>query len=108
MVFSMDLRVMICEGRRLARTASIKMRPASRVAASLSGEVAGTPESWMGEMPRISAGHGHGVGGELAAACARAGTGVGFESFKACVVDAAGGVRADAFEDILNGDVHCR
>ena len=54
MVFSMDLRVMICEGRRLARTASINMWPASRVAASLSGEVAGTPESWMGEMPRIS------------------------------------------------------
>ena len=54
MVFSMDLRVMICEGRRLARTASISMRPASRVAACLSALVAGTPESWMGEMPRIS------------------------------------------------------
>jgi hypothetical protein len=59
----------------------------------------------MGEMPRNFAAHGHGVGGELAAACARAGTGVGFKSLKAGVVDAAGGVRADAFEDILNGDV---
>jgi hypothetical protein len=65
------------------------MRPASRVAASLSGEVAGTPESLIGEMPRISAAHGHGVGGELAAACARAGTGVGFQSFKARIVDAS-------------------
>jgi hypothetical protein len=45
MVFSMDLRVMICEGRRLARTASISMRPASRVAEYLSALVAGTPES---------------------------------------------------------------
>ena len=45
MVFSSDLRVMICEGRRLARTASMSMRPASRVAAYLSFEVAGTPES---------------------------------------------------------------
>ena len=50
-------------------------------------------------------GHGHGVGGELAAACAGAGTGVGFKSFKAGVVDAAGGVGADAFEDVLDGDV---
>ena len=54
MVFSIDLRVMICEGRRLARTASMIMRPASRVAACLSCRVAGTPESCMGEMPRIS------------------------------------------------------
>ena len=53
-VFSSDLRVMICEGLRLARTASINMWPALRVAASFSGEVAGTPESSMGEMPRIS------------------------------------------------------
>ena len=53
-VFSRDLRVMICEGRRLARTASIIMRPASRVAACLSLSVAGTPESCIGEMPRIS------------------------------------------------------
>ena len=51
------------------------------------------------------AAHGHGVGGELAAACAGAGTGIGFESFKAGIVDLAGGVRADAFEDILNRNV---
>ena len=44
MVFSRDVRVMICEGRRLARTASMSMRPASRVAACLSALVAGTPE----------------------------------------------------------------
>ena len=62
----------------------------------------------MGEMPRISPRHGHGVGGELAAACARAGTGVGFESFEPRVVDLAGGVRADAFKDVLDGDVDCR
>ena len=60
----------------------------------------------MGEMPRISPRHGHGVGGELAAACARAGTGIGFESFKTGVVNASGGVGADAFKDILNGDVY--
>src|SRR5260370_39547529 len=53
-VFSIDLRVMIWDGRRLVRTASIRMCPASRVAAYLSLSVAGTPESWIGEMPKIS------------------------------------------------------
>ena len=51
------------------------------------------------------AAHGHGVGGELAAACAGAGTGVGFKRFEAGFVDFAGGEGADAFEDVLNGDV---
>ena len=50
-------------------------------------------------------GHGHGVGGELAAACAGAGTGIGFKSLKACLVNAARGVRADAFKNILDGNV---
>jgi hypothetical protein len=66
--------------------------------------VAGTPEADGRDAQNLAA-HGHGVGGELAAACARAGTGIGFESFKARIVDAPGGVRADAFEDILNRDV---
>ncbi len=53
-VFTIDCFVMICDGRRFARTASISMRPASRVAACLSLSVAGTPESCIGEMPSIS------------------------------------------------------
>ena len=51
------------------------------------------------------AAHGHGVCGELAAARAGTGAGIGFEGFKAGVVDLAGSVRADAFEDVLNRDV---
>ena len=48
---------------------------------------------------------GHGVGGELAAARAGAGAGVIFDFEEFCVGDLAGGVRADGFEDVLNGDV---
>ena len=51
------------------------------------------------------AGHGHGVGGELAAAGSGAGTGCGFEGFELVVVDLAGGVRAHAFEDLEDGDL---
>ncbi len=51
------------------------------------------------------AGHGHGVGGELAAAGAGAGAGCGFDGFELVVVDAAGRVRADGFEDGEDGDL---
>ena len=36
------------------RASSMTMRPASRLAACFSGDMAGTPVSWMGEMPRNS------------------------------------------------------
>ncbi len=105
MVFSMDLRVMICEGRRLARTASMSMRPASRVAAYLSFAVAGTPESCMGEMPRISPlmamvlavnwpPHAPAPGQALASRASSPASSI-----------LPGGVSADAFEDVLDGDV---
>src|SRR5580704_6367231 len=77
-VFSRDLRVMICEGRRLARTASINMRPAARVASALLGAVAGAGKLNRRYAENLSA-HGHRVGRELAAAGAGAGTSVGFE-----------------------------
>ena len=51
------------------------------------------------------AGHRHRVCCELAAASARAGTRVGLKCFKARIVDAACCVRADALEDVLNGNV---
>ena len=51
------------------------------------------------------AGHGHGVGGELAAAGAGAGAGGGFDGFELGVGDLAGGVGADGFEDLLDGDL---
>ena len=50
------------------------------------------------------AGHGHGVGGELAAAGSGAGAGGGFDGFELVVVDFAGGVGADGFEDLRDGD----
>ena len=53
------------------------------------------------------AGHGHGVGGELAAAGSGAGAGGGFYFFELGVGDLAGGVGADGFEDLLDGDVDC-
>ena len=48
---------------------------------------------------------GHGIGGELAAARARAGAGVVLDLQQFLVAHAAGGVGAHGFEDILNGDV---
>ena len=80
-------------------------RPASREASCLSGDDGGDAGEMHGRDAEEFAGHGHGVGGELAAAGAGAGTGGGFEGFETGVVDLAGGVRADAFEDILDGDV---
>ncbi len=51
------------------------------------------------------AGHGHGVGGELASAGSGAGAGGGFEGFELVVGDLAGGVGAHAFEDLQDGDL---
>ncbi len=46
----------------------------------------------------------HRVGGELAAAGARARAGMGLDVFQLCVADRAGAVRADSLEHILDGD----
>ena len=48
---------------------------------------------------------GHGIGGELAAACARAGTCHVFDRQQFGVAHLAGGVGADGFEHVLNRDV---
>ena len=47
----------------------------------------------------------HGVGGVLRAACAGAGAGVERNLMQFFVVDCAGGVLADRFEHVLNGEV---
>src|SRR5690606_5221940 len=47
----------------------------------------------------------HRVGGELSAAGALTRAGDAFELQQVLVADLAGGVRADALEDVLNGDV---
>ena len=100
MAFSMDLRVMIWRGVRPLRARSMTMRPAAREASNFSGDMAGTPVRYHGGDAEELAGHGHGVGGELASAGSGAGTGGGFEGFELLVVDLAGGVGAHAFEDV--------
>ena len=105
MAFSMDWRVRIWRGVRPLRAKSMTRRPAAREASCFSADIAGTPVRCMGRDAEELAGHGHGVGGELAAAGAGAGAGGGFDGFELGVVDFAGGVRADGFEDVEDGDV---
>ena len=81
------------------------MRPASREASCFVGDHGGDAGELHGRDAEELAGHGHGVGGELAAAGSGAGTGGGFEGFEFGVVDLSGGVRAHAFEDVEDGDV---
>ena len=50
-------------------------------------------------------GAGHGVGGELSAACSRAGTRAIFEFLEFAFRHFSGSARANRFEHILNGDV---
>ena len=105
MAFSMDLRVRILLGREVVAGELHDELPASREAACFSADMAGTPVSLDGRDAEELAGHGHGVGGELAAAGSGAGAGGGFDGFELVVVDLAGGVGADGFEDVEDGDV---
>ena len=81
------------------------MRPASRRGLVLFWRHGGDAGDLDGRDAEELAGHGHGVGGELAAAGSGAGAGCGFDGFELVVVDLAGGVRADAFEDVEDGDL---
>ncbi len=105
MAFSMAARVMILLGRRSFLASS--RTSASGFARGV--ELFGQEGGHAGEADRRDAeefaGHGHGVGGELAAAGSGAGTGCSFDGFETGVIDLAGGVRADGLEDVLNGDV---
>ena len=47
---------------------------------------------------------GHGVGGELSAAGAGAGAGVVLDGEEFLIADSAGGIGADGFEDVLDGE----
>ena len=104
MALSMASRERMSRGLICLRASSMTMRPASRLAACFSLRHRGDAGELDGRDAEELAGHGHGVGGELAAAGSGAGAGCGFDGFELVVVDAAGGVRADGFEDGEDGD----
>ena len=87
-------------GAQVALARSMTRRPASRQASCFVRRHGGDAGELHGRDAEELAGHGHGVGGELAAAGSGAGTGGGFEGFELGVVDLSGGVRAHAFEDL--------
>ena len=104
----MALRVTIFEGRRSFFASSITRRPGLAAGFCLVGGHGGDAGDLDGRDAEELAGHGHGVGGELAAAGSGAGTGGCFESFELVVVDLSGGVRAHALEDLKDGDLFDR
>ena len=105
MAFSMALRVTILRGREVVACEIHDEAAGLARGRVLSRRHGGNAGDLDGRDAEELAGHGHGVGGELAAAGSGAGAGGGFEGFELVVVDLAGGVRADAFEDLQDGDV---
>ncbi len=105
MAFSMALRVTILRGRE-AGAGEVHDEAAGLAAGfGFVRRHGGDAGELHGRDAEELAGHGHGVGGELAAAGSGAGTGGGFEGFELVVVDLSGGVGAHAFEDLKDGDL---
>ncbi len=105
MAFSMPVRVMSFDGRRSLRAAAMTSSPAVREAACLSGDVAGTPERSMGEIPRNSQAMAMVLAVNWPPQAPAPGQAEASSTSSAASSIWPRGVRADAFEYILDGDV---